>query len=84
MTEIASCAPRQREAGSTLLEADGVTLADVQLFLGHRTVTQTATYLSSSTSRLREAVAKRDAARTSLAHAPEDTDTAPAGEAVTH
>ena len=46
-------------------------MTDVRDFLGHRDVSQTNTYLASTPLRLREALARRDAARTNLAQSPE-------------
>jgi integrase len=74
----------RREAGSRILEAPGVSLADTRDFLGHASVTQTNTYLASSTQRLRAAVEKRDETRTKLAHAAESADQPTAAPSVTH
>jgi integrase len=60
----------RRESGSRLLETPGVNVADVRDYLGHRDVGQTNKYLASTTARLRDALTKRDAARTSLAQPP--------------
>jgi hypothetical protein len=59
-------------------------LADVRDFLGHRDVSQTNKYLASSTSRLREAVRRRDESRTNLAQTPIAQTDANHEAAVTH
>jgi integrase len=74
----------RRESGSRLLETPGVSLTDVRDYLGHRDVSQTNTYLSSTSLRLRDAIAKRDAARTNLAHAPKTENADSASASVTH
>jgi hypothetical protein len=61
-----------------------VSLADVRDFLGHRDISQTNTYLASTTLRLKEALMKRDAARTNFALAAIDKNGRPEGAAVTH
>ena len=65
----------RRESGSQLAETPGVSLTDVRDFLGHQSVAQTNTYLATTTLRLRDALAKRDAARTRLAQPLIEADT---------
>lgn len=72
----------RRESGSHLLET-GASLADVRDYL-HASVTQTNKYLSTSSARLRAALAKRDAARTNLAQPPQPEESADAAPPVTH
>ncbi len=74
----------RREAGSRLMETPGVSLTDVRDYLGHRDVSQTNTYLSSTMHRLKDALTKRDAARTNLAQPPISEDTPSAEAVVTH
>jgi len=74
----------RREAGSRLLEAPGVSLTDVRDFLGHASVTMTNTYLASTTLRLRDALRKRDTARTSLAQPPIAASSGEGVSGVTH
>ena len=74
----------RRESGSRLIETAGVSLTDVRDFLGHRDVGQTNAYLATSTLRLRDALAKRDAARTNLAHALETENGTESVPVVTH
>ncbi len=83
-SHLRACIEATLESGSRLLEAPGVSLADVGDFLGHRDVSQTNTYLASTTLRLRDALRKRDAARTNLAQAATDKNGRPEGAAVTH
>jgi len=74
----------RRESGSRLLETPGVSLTDVRDFLGHQNVQMTNTYLSSTTMRLRDALRRRDEARTNLAQPPKAEETAKTAVAVTH
>ncbi|MEP7306310.1 MAG: site-specific integrase [Acidobacteriota bacterium] len=74
----------RRESGSRLLETPGVSVTDVRDFLGHRDVSQTNTYLSSTTLSLRSALQRRDIARTSLAQPPIADDDANEAPSVTH
>jgi integrase len=73
----------RREAGSQLLES-GASLTDVRDYLGHTSVTQTNTYLASSTQRLREALSKPTTARTNLAQPPQAVAEAEQPVTVTH
>jgi integrase len=73
----------RREFGSRALEA-GVTLTDVRDLLGHASVTMTNTYLATTAKRLKDAIAKMDAARTPLAHAPDQPEVASEHSLLTH
>jgi integrase len=53
----------RRECGSRLIETPGISLVDVRDWLGHTTVTQTDTYLSTTIARLQAAGKKVDQAR---------------------
>ena len=61
-----------------------MSLTDVRDDLGHRDVGQTNTYLSTTTLRLKDAIAKRDAARTNLAHGPIEAKATAETVTVTH
>lgn len=74
----------RREAGSRLLETPGVSLTDVRDYLGHKSATMTNTYLASTTLRLRDALKKRDTARTFLAHEQEGENEVESTPTVTH
>lgn len=74
----------RREAGSRLLETPGVSVTDVRDFLGHSSVTMTNTYLATTTLRLRDALRKRDEARTNLAQTDQDVSAAAEAATVTH
>lgn len=60
----------RREAGSRLLEVPGVNLTDARDWLGHRSVTQTNTYLNTTVMRLRQVMAKVEDARKPKANGP--------------
>jgi integrase len=74
----------RRESGSRHLETPGVSLTDVRDYLGHKSATMTNTYLASTTLRLRDALKKRDSARTFFAHEAESGTQAEAALTVTH
>jgi len=73
----------RREAGSRMLDA-GNSLTDVRDFLGHRSATQTNTYLATTIQRQRAAIEKRDSARTNLAQPPVGEPQPETTPAVTH
>ncbi|MEQ1760188.1 MAG: site-specific integrase [Vicinamibacterales bacterium] len=74
----------RREAGSRLLETPTVTVIDVRNFLGHSSVAMTNNYLSCTTVQLKDALAKRDASRTNLAHVGSDDLEQKTAPVVTH
>ena len=74
----------RRESGSRLLETPGVSLTDVRDYLGHKNATMTNTYLASTTLRLRDALKKRDTARTFLAQEAEAASEQESTTTVTH
>jgi hypothetical protein len=59
-------------------------ITDVRDYLGHRDVSQTNTYLSSTMQRLKDALAKRAAARTNLAQPPVVEEATDHAVTVTH
>jgi integrase len=59
----------RREAGSRLIETPGISLVDVRDWLGHSSVEQTNTYLSTTADKLRAAALRVDEARKRAARA---------------
>lgn len=74
----------RRESGSRLLETPGVSLHEVRDYLGQASVTMTNTYLATKARGLKDAVAKREAARTNLAHTANAPTEATEHNPVTH
>jgi hypothetical protein len=65
-------------------ETPSVSLTDVGGYLGHRDMGQTNKYLSTTTQRIKAALAEPDDARTHLAQPPSTDQTSNTAVAVTH